>query len=243
MISRHRNLMWLATLALGSTSAHAERFFVHSREPAPTGYLSAGAEWFRATDGADESQSAFLEGRIVFQSDTEIAIRGQALRSDDANGNSRTDAGDTMLSIVQGFRTPELKWAQYMSIEGGTVIHSAPNGLQSTLDHYFRARAVGGWTRLGYDVSLTAFDDSNVSPGQAKRRDTTSLGARSQFGRFHLGADVNFTHMSAGDDPATYDFIVLYRMMSGHAIYAFAEKGFSGGDESEYVSLSIEFRF
>jgi hypothetical protein len=243
MISTHRNLVWFATLALGSTSTHAERFFVQSRTPAPTGYLSSGAEWFKATNKGEEAQSAFLEGRIVFHSDTEIAIRGQALRADDAAGDSRTVAGDTVLSIVQGFRTPGLKWLDYSSIEGGTVIHSAPNGLQSTLDHYVRARAVGGWTRLGYDVSVTAFDDANVSEGQAKRRDTTSLGARSQFGQFHLGADINFTHMSAGDDPATYDFVVLYRMMSGHAIYAFAEKGFSGGDESEYVSLSFEFRF
>jgi hypothetical protein len=210
--------------------------FLLARTPQTDFYAYVGAEWLQQPDGA-AAWGLPVELSAVTPGDWQFALDSSALRPDDEHGFI---AGDTFSRIAKGIRG--IPGIDYLSFEYDELLVEASEGFTGNVERAFQARAQGGYTRLGYDVSIT---DSIMrsSPGLGGDLLTTSVGYRGQFGWLHVGLDLVTAKRQGIDRQDSVDMVFMKRRSLGDSIYARLGKGVSGDSDAWYISTGFEFRF
>ena len=242
-LSRRLCLLLAVSTAAFAGESPTDRFVLTSRTPATDFYAFIGPAWSQDRDGGDV-WSAALELRGVrsfgskFVIDVEMAVESN-LRYLPDDDSTPLAIGDTALRYSMGFR--DLLGIDFVTLTGREVLSEESANFPRTVDRTFQLRAQGGWTRLGYDASITYLDFPDSA--QAGNDGTTkSIGYRGQFGVYHLGLDYAWTDRRRVADQEALDFVVMRRSYRGDSCYALVQKGLSDDNDGWYVGVGYEFR-
>src|SRR6185295_18830110 len=142
--------------------------------------MYAGANWSDAGGRSYDGLVVPFELRTIAPGNFEV-ILDTSLFAQEARLD-HSDIGDTTLRIAQSFRPSKV--ADYVSFEAGKTVSRASGALRGPFDWNVTARAQGGATQFGYNVSVS-FLDLYEDSGIGKDAMSYSTGYRGQFGRLH----------------------------------------------------------
>jgi hypothetical protein len=239
MIQNFRSLIALGALAVMTSRVGAAEIDVHA---------GLGAEWIQIPRGESlEPLDLFalvVNTRVTIAGDTELALRLEGL---DASGTEEyaSSRGDMTLSFAHTFRREKSRFLDYIGVEGGYVDPASDRELSTGIEFYGTVRAAGGYTRLGYETSLT-LASLRSDPGEADSLFTYSIGARSQWGRVTWGLDYLTLKDRGSDEPSSLghwgQVIVSARWDPRLQAFAFLRKGFTGDNDGWYAGINCQIR-
>jgi hypothetical protein len=237
-----RHIIGLACLTLTSAAwaeghPRTSDFRVTTRKPATDYYLYVGAGWSDPSGDEFDASLFPVEVRVITQDDWEFAF-DSSLVVPDGRANE-FEYGDGLLRVTKGFR--DVGPIDYLSFDiGGRAWRADEPQWSNQIEGSLQARAQGGYTRLGYDLSVTYLylDDQ---AGFGDHEVVYSAGYRGQFGWLHFGIDL--ARLEFDDDHSdVVDLTLMRRTGRGSSYYFVAQQEMSSG-ASWYAGIGVEYHF